>query len=494
MTISDFIKEKKSLMVAAAGHGKTHTIAECVLLSPDDQCQLILTHTHAGIASIKAKMTNLNVNSNKYHIETIDSFFQQYVLAYTNKDLLPDQSDSKTFFTVVMEKAGKLFSNPHILDVVGFTYNALYVDEYQDCSKLQHALIMKLSKVLPVHLFGDELQGIFDFNEKVIDFGIDLAEFVKFDLLKTPWRWNKDGNCKELGNKILSYREILLSENKRVKLENVLVAHINFLLSDFEANDFNKDYYRLLGNIVKQYDSESLLIIFPTYHDGVRLRGDINDRLRCKEFFDFGNRFMLLEAIDDKDFYSKSKTIDELIHGISRARTKEKKIYDLLSKLSFNKTELNEWFDRNKACRLRIRQKENRVKSDKLAVLFREFVDNPTKEGVSRLISFFQQEAEMRPKRREVMNSIQYCLQHYPEEVTVFESMKALRNTIRRSGRKVQGRCIGTTLLTKGLEFDNVIVLDAHRFTDAKNFYVAISRACKNLVIVSKKETLFFEK
>ena len=69
---------------------------------------------------------------------------------------------------------------------------------------------------------------------------------------------------------------------------------------------------------------------------------------------------------------------------------------------------------------------------------------------------------------------------------SVFNCMIEYKNIIRHTGRKIKGRCIGTTLLTKGLEFDTVIIVDAHLFTDKKNFYVAISRACKNLVILTE--------
>lgn len=111
------------------------------------------------------------------------------------------------------------------------------------------------------------------------------------------------------------------------------------------------------------------------------------------------------------------------------------------------------------------------------------------------LLNFFMKDAGMKPKRYEIVYGILSCLKNYPEpNKSVFETMKELRNNVRRSGRKIQGRCIGTTLLTKGLEFDTVIVLDAHRFEDSKNFYVAISRACKNLVIVTKKPVLHFTK
>ncbi|MCD8290693.1 MAG: hypothetical protein LUC91_04225, partial [Prevotella sp.] len=76
--------------------------------------------------------------------------------------------------------------------------------------------------------------------------------------------------------------------------------------------------------------------------------------------------------------------------------------------------------------------------------------------------------------------------------ITMFEAMKILKARIRHQGRKIYGRCIGSTLLTKGLEFDTVIVLDADKFEDEKNFYVAISRACKNLIIITDSTHLRF--
>ena len=40
---------------------------------------------------------------------------------------------------------------------------------------------------------------------------------------------------------------------------------------------------------------------------------------------------------------------------------------------------------------------------------------------------------------------------------TILERMTQNRNKVRIVGRKVDGKCIGTTLLTKGLEFEDVI-------------------------------------
>ena len=496
MTLTDFINERESLMIAAAGHGKTHTIAACVQLCPEGQCQLILTHTHAGIASIKAKLAALKVEPKKYHVETITSFAQQYVLAFCKKEDLP-APDDKTYFPEVLRKALKLFSNPHILDVVKATYSSVFVDEYQDCTAEQHAIIMQLGKVMPLHVLGDALQGIFGFAGRLVDFDKDLQGFKAFELQK-PWRWHKDGNCKELGDKILEWRRILLSDNKRIHLTTDRAAGIEVCRTNSEAMAFDRDYFATLRKVIKMYDCDSLLVIFPSYIDerGV-FKGRIGDRVKIKDGIDFQNRFLLAEAIDDKSSYSNAGAIDDILQKINspRTRKKEKKIYEMLDGLSFNKTDLNEWFDKNHDCRLKNKRGEGRMKSDKLAGIYDRFLEKPSKGGILTLIDFCQKDAGMKPKRREIVSSIQHCLKNYPDEdMSVYESMKEMRNAVRRGGRKIQGRCIGTTLLTKGLEFDTVIVLDAHRFEDSKNFYVAISRACKNLVIVTKSNTLSFER
>ena len=74
----------------------------------------------------------------------------------------------------------------------------------------------------------------------------------------------------------------------------------------------------------------------------------------------------------------------------------------------------------------------------------------------------------------------------------MYEAMTHLKNSIRHMGRKIDGRCIGTTLLTKGLEFDTVIIYEAQKFMDAKNFYVAISRARKRLVFITSNLQIQF--
>lgn len=78
------------------------------------------------------------------------------------------------------------------------------------------------------------------------------------------------------------------------------------------------------------------------------------------------------------------------------------------------------------------------------------------------------------------------------ENLSMLEAMRQRKNQIRLMGRRVEGHCIGTTLLTKGLEFDTVVLYKADKFEDAKNFYVAISRARKKLILITSQSVIHF--
>ena len=61
-----------------------------------------------------------------------------------------------------------LFERGSITDVIRATYARLFVDEYQDCTKQQHKIIVRLAEYLPVVVLGDPLQGLFDFQKDAL--------------------------------------------------------------------------------------------------------------------------------------------------------------------------------------------------------------------------------------------------------------------------------------------------------------------------------------
>ena len=64
-----------------------------------------------------------------------------------------------------------------------------------------------------------------------------------------------------------------------------------------------------------------------------------------------------------------------------------------------------------------------------------------------------------------------------------------VRDVGRQRGRRVDPRTVSRTLLIKGLEFDNAVVLDADML-DTQNLYVALTRGSTSLTVLSADATI----
>ena len=63
-------QKSRAVLVAPAGYGKTQVIALAVGLSQQDR-QLVLTHTHAGVRALRDRFRKLNVPNRQYVVNTI---------------------------------------------------------------------------------------------------------------------------------------------------------------------------------------------------------------------------------------------------------------------------------------------------------------------------------------------------------------------------------------------------------------------------------------
>jgi hypothetical protein len=465
--LDKFIMHQKCLLLAPAGFGKTHTIADCLLRLPlGSKKQLILTHTHAGVTSIKEKLKKLNVPNN-YEIETISSFIQRYVLSYNHNKTIPSIENSKNYYTFINDSALRLFKSIIINDVIKSTYSGLFVDEYQDCTKKQHEIIKILAELIPTRILGDFLQGIFEFNEPTVDLTStsEMDGFIQnsFELTQ-PQRW-LNGNNITLGNELKSIREKLIDKKEiDLKLYNSIELY-NYPSLDLHTpqTKYNQLIWKLINN------SPSLLVIHSN-NTSVEPRKKINQK--------FNNSLTLIESIDDKLFYKVSKLIDEINDSNSEIKLRD------ISLLLFNKTEVNSWFN-EKGFKRKIKLEEKRI----IEELKHHLLDFKT--NIKEVLITISKLPKFKCYRPEILYSLLKSIEiANNENIDCYNSMINHRNTIRRFGRKIEGKCIGTTLLTKGLEFDTVLILDAHKFNSSKHFYVALTRACNKLVVVTEKNTL----
>ena len=463
----EFVSKSKSLLIAPAGCGKTYTIAEC--LKYTEGKQLILTHTHAGVASLKEKIKEKGISTSKYRVETISSFAQKYVNAFYCGDDIPEQDDKQAYFPFIIEKATELMKIKPIRDVVKLTYSGLFVDEYQDCTKLQHKFIMALSEILPTHVLGDPLQGIFGFRQDLVNFEKDLHNFKKFEL-REPWRWKKTNP--ELGESLMKIRKKLENEEDidLTSFEDVVeIIYIN------NENDIYNGYYRRkIWDLIND-EYKKVLVIHPN---------SASKNARLKFVKGFRNRIRIVEAIDDEDFYKYAKMFDEV-----DSSNLYKVIYEFIKQV-FKKEEIDKWFNEN-------RMKEKRNREDQLAILpVKKDMESLEQQGknfilIAKILRGIKDLPGMVCYREELFNDVCKALEEAGyNKTSVYETIKRIKNMKRRMGRKIDGKCIGTTLLVKGLEFDVVVILSAHKFEKPEDLYVALTRASEKLVVFTKSTTL----
>lgn len=468
MDYAAFVSRPKSIVVAPAGYGKTHAIAEC--LKYTNGKQLILTHTHAGVASLKDKIQRQGIKNNQYCVETIDSFAQKYVVAFYCGNDMPEQDNRDVYFPFIIEKAKCLFEITPIRDVIKATYSGLFVDEYQDCTIMRHDLVKALACILPTRILGDHLQGIFGFKgEALVDFDKDLDDFDKFPDLAMPWRWEKENP--DLGKSLKEIRG-LLEKRENVDL-NLYESHIEILQIE------EKDIYAAGSNYNKKIwdlsNENNVLIVHPD---------STNLNVRKDFLIRFNNAFVLVEAIDNKDFYKFSRRFDNI--NVSNAYTV---IYDLIPDLFNGTTSRDKWFNKNEAKRKTSESDRDVIKP--ICEDIEKIKQKPSLSVISGMLKKIRNLPDVKCYRKELFSDLCRALEQAEHKgISVYEAMKEIRNIKRRMGRKVGGKCIGTTLLTKGLEFDTVAILDAHRFKCPRNFYVAITRACRRLIIFTNKRNL----
>ncbi|WP_443096661.1 UvrD-helicase domain-containing protein [Stenotrophomonas sp. PUT21] len=192
-------------VVAPAGHGKTELIARLTGLG---ERTLVLTHTHAGVHALRARMRRLHIDPRAAVVDTIASWASRYTAAFPRLGRPLGRMPRGGEWDDIYLGAVNVLGLSPVRDVIAASYDRLLVDEYQDCDLVQHSLVVALSEQLQTIVFGDPMQGIFGFNSPIVNWDIDVfPAFPLVGTLEEPMRW-RDTNP-ELGEWISSVRKKL---------------------------------------------------------------------------------------------------------------------------------------------------------------------------------------------------------------------------------------------------------------------------------------------
>lgn len=456
----------RGLVVAPAGCGKTQLITDALARHSSAKPVLVLTHTNAGVAALRGRLEKAGVKPSSYRAATLDGFAIRLISTFPQRAGHDPRiiTGARPNYEAIRDAAARLAAAGHVNDILAASYERLFVDEYQDCSIRQHALVTWLAQSLPTAILGDPFQSIFGFGgDRLADWNSEvLAFFPVVGELTTPWRWNNTGAA-ELGNWLLSLRPQLAS-GMPIDLRMAPAA-----VQWIELDGRRDDALRLAAAGVQVPSNAKVLII-----------GDSTDPTGQRRFARQVEGAVTVEAVDLRDLTDFGAALD-----LSRPEALAVAAgfaENLMS--NFSADDLVRSIAAARAGSL------GRALSDmeQAAIVFEE---ERTLSAVADLLAAINRAGGVRCYRPAVLAAAQRALQlaASPGGPSFPEATVAIREQSRLVGRPLARRSVGSTLLLKGLEADVSVVLNAAAL-NARNLYVAMTRGASRVIVCSSSPML----
>lgn len=453
-------------VIAPAGCGKTEQVARAVLHSKGRR--LILTHTLAGVDVLKKRLKDKGADPAQYEISTIASWSLRVASAFPLRSglsiTLPNDKDWNT----VYEAATKLITSGCIDSVIKVSYSGIFVDEYQDCTSIQHKLICALASLLPCCVFGDPLQAIFGFRGNTLpDWDQEvLSTFPIIAKLSQPYRWENVGNS-QLGKWLLKCRDDL--ENKRQVDLNQGPSTVIYKPLIGDNKTVHQKKVALVQKALQKHSGEKSIIIGDSKNEGGRallarnVKASAIEPITCKRLEKF------VQDLDGSNGLARLNVVLDLVKDIMSGA---------------NVAEL-------KTVAKNVAEGKRRKKLDTLHCICVEITRSDQLKPILLLLEEIQKQHQGWIYRRELYSALCAALR-----IVISGTDKSLsvavwdvQNRRRHAGRRFSNRSIGSSLLIKGLEFDHAIIVDVEHLS-RNELYVALTRGSRSITVISKSPIL----
>lgn len=464
----DLLAIDRGLVIAPAGCGKTQLIVEALKRHGGPRPVLVLTHTNAGVAALRTRLDRAKIRPAVYRLSTIDGFAIRLVGMFPQRaGIDPSQlTVERPPYRQIRIAACNILKADRIYDSVRATYDRLLVDEYQDCSQWQHAIVSYLSHVLPTCVLGDQLQAIFGFGDDALaDWHQHVGtHFPVSAELTTPWRWINAGAA-NLGEWVLKARANLLS-GRTIDLRQAPAA-VEWVQLDGTGNDRPK---QLKAGSAKPHTPEGTVLII-----GDSMSPPSQQRLASQI-----PGATVVEAVDLRDLVSFASTLD------LQAADAVRRIADFAASLMTG-TSPDDLMRRLQT----IAAGRSRKDVSALEQAAQNFQTTPNHAGAAALLDAIVDQSGVRVHRPAVLRACFRALKECgnADGASFREAAVRAREQYRIAGRALPKRGVGSTLLLKGLEAEVCVVVEGDKL-NAKNLYVALTRGSNRLIICTKSPVL----
>jgi DNA helicase-2/ATP-dependent DNA helicase PcrA len=459
----DLLTIDRGAVTAPAGCGKTDLIAKTLACHSDSKPILVLTHTNAGVVALRGRLDREGVPAKAYRLCTIDGWAMRLRATFPRRSghtaELLELANPATDYPNIRVAATNLLKAGHLSDVLPASYARLIVDEDQDCSVRQHALVTWAAQVLRTCVLGDPMQAIFGFgSDNLANWEEVCAYFPLAGELTTPWRWINAG-AEPLGHWLLEVRgKLQLREPIDLRAAPPAVTWVHL--------DGKEDHQRcLLAARARPPSGDGCVLII----------GDSTKPEGQRQFASQTPGAVTVEAVDLKDLVSFARdfnlaapdALERLAHFAQSIMTNVGAA-DLVQRVR----SLASGTARNPPTNVeQIALAFSRAPSPLIAV---DVLVEISKQGGVRT---------HRPAvLRGCIKALQLC--NGSNGLSFHDAAIRMREQNRLIGRPLPRRAVGSTLLLKGLEAEVAIILNASGM-NARNLYVAMSRGSKALTVCS---------
>ena len=319
-----------------------------------------------------------------------------------------------------------------------------------------------LATMFPCRIVGDPLQSIFGFGKNQLaewDSQV-LTSFKTIGELQTPWRWASTN--KELGEWLKLIRAKLLAKQV-IELSN-LPKSIRWI--DSADVDSQRSTYWALAK--KKGETTCVIVAWERQcHSLARSTGGV---------------FNSMETIECEDLFTWALKLEES-NGLKRAQL----VWDFAGLCCSGVKTVS----KDIAKVLTGKGKNVGVIPKDVIDLLKAVAGEQSMATILPTLEAIRKMPKVKLFRGELYHEMCRTLKEHSLELgsPVQDSALAVRERTRQFGRRVPSRIVSRTLLIKGLEFDNCMIIGADSL-DMNNLYVALTRASRTVTIVSKKPKL----
>lgn len=464
----DLLAVRRGTVTAPAGCGKTHMIAQAITRHGGLKPILVLTHTNAGVAALRSRLDTMGVSHQLYRLTTIDGWAMRLISTFPARSghdpSILQLRQARSDYLSIRRAASGLLKAGHIDDILASTFDRLIVDEYQDCSVAQHAIVFYAARSLPTCVLGDPLQAIFDFAGALANWQDEVCvHFPLLGELSTPWRWRNAGE-EGFGSWLLEVRKLLIA-GQDVDLR---LAPPNVTWAQLTGVDDHLTRLRAARTPA------------PTRGGSVLIIGDSTSPRSQQQIASQTPGAITVESVDLRDLVAFAQSFDLRAH-------------DALDRIvNFAETVMT-----NVGANDMLRRVESLVRGTarnapteaEQAAL--DFKQNPTFGAAVTVLGAISAQMGVRTFRHGILRGCVKSLQiaDSPEGPSLYEAAVQVREQSRVLGRPLPKRAVGSTLLLKGLEADAAVILNAAAL-NRQNTYVAMTRGSRRLVICAPNPVL----